>query len=116
MVGVGIVHQVDGEAVSAETVVHGSCTKALEAVRMAERLRRPEATRYLRERWAFDFGPTRLARLACIGGGPAYNRAGRAALYDVADLDAWARARLGPKASSGREHRSLAAEAAAGPA
>ena len=82
----------------------------------SERLTRREAAAYLKERWRVQAGPARLNQLACTGGGPAYYKAGRFTLYDVADLDAWAQSRLGPKAPTSREHRTLAAEAAAGPA
>jgi hypothetical protein len=36
-----------------------------------------------------------LAKLACVGGGPLFYKMGKWPLYDPADLDAWARERLG---------------------
>jgi hypothetical protein len=36
-----------------------------------------------------------LAKLACLGGGPPYQKAGRVPLYPVDLLDQWASARLG---------------------
>ena len=40
-------------------------------------------------------GGTTLAKLACVGGGPCFRKAGRWPLYSPADLDAWARDLLG---------------------
>jgi hypothetical protein len=36
-----------------------------------------------------------LAKLACLGGGPPFQKAGRVPLYPVDLLDAWATVRLG---------------------
>ncbi|MHC2017155.1 hypothetical protein [Methylobacterium sp. CM6247] len=36
-----------------------------------------------------------LAKLACLGGGPPFQKAGRVPLYPVELLDEWALARLG---------------------
>lgn len=58
-------------------------------------LRRSSASRYLSAVWGIDRAPTTLAKLACVGGGPAYLKAGRAPLYRPEDLDAWARRLLG---------------------
>ena len=55
---------------------------------------RAGASEYLRERWGIIRAPSTLTKLACVGGGPQYRRAGQAALYDEADLDAWAAALL----------------------
>lgn len=38
--------------------------------------------------------PRTLAKFACIGGGPTYQRFGRAAVYKRDDLIAWAESRL----------------------
>lgn len=51
---------------------------------------RPAASDYLRARWGIVRAPSTLAKLACIGGGPRFRRAGKAALYAEADLDEWA--------------------------
>ena len=81
-----------------------------------ERLKRAAAAAYLKQRWSLDVSRSLLSRMASEGGGPPYRQPGRAALYDKADLDAWAQERLSRKATTARAHRSLAAEAAAGPA
>jgi hypothetical protein len=52
-------------------------------------LRRKEASRYLRDTHGLERAPTTLAKLAVIGGGPAFRRAGRIPLYARADLDDW---------------------------
>jgi hypothetical protein len=57
-------------------------------------LRRRDAAAYVRDRWAFPCSPAWLAKLACVGGGPWFRRAGRFPLYATDDLDAWARARI----------------------
>ncbi len=57
-------------------------------------VRRSEASRHLKEIWGIDRAPTTLAKLACIGGGPAYHKVGRVPLYKPEDLDAWARAMI----------------------
>jgi hypothetical protein len=63
----------------------------------------PEEPRFMRRRLAgqylkanYGFGsPNWLAKLASVGGGPKFHKAGAAALYTRADLDAWALARIG---------------------
>lgn len=59
------------------------------------RLRRWEASEYLRIVHGIVVATATLAKLACIGGGPAYNKANRTPLYPVEELDRWARERLG---------------------
>lgn len=59
------------------------------------RLRRWEASRYLRDRHGIELAVATLAKLACLGGGPPFQKAGRVPLYPVDLLDAWATARLG---------------------
>jgi len=45
-----------------------------------------------------------LAKLAVVGGGPIYRKAGRFPLYAVEDLDIWARSRIGtPRRSTSAE-------------
>lgn len=57
-------------------------------------LRRPEAAQYLREKYGFG-SPRTLAKLACVGGGPPFRKAGpRIVLYEPPDLDDWALSRL----------------------
>ena len=56
---------------------------------------RDEAAAYIRERHRLRCSSAYLAKLACLGGGPTFRRLdGRWAVYDEADLDAWASARL----------------------
>jgi len=69
-------------------------------LRIRRLLRRNDAAQYVRETWSQPCTPTWLAKLAVIGGGPLYRKAGRFPLYDPDDLDAWASARLGPKRRS----------------
>lgn len=59
------------------------------------RLRRWEASDYLRIAHGITIAPATLAKMASIGGGPAYNKANRTPLYPVEELDRWASARLG---------------------
>jgi len=59
-------------------------------------LRRKQAARFLADTWGIPISHQTLAKLAVTGGGPAYRKAGRIPLYDVAELDAWAQRKLGP--------------------
>ena len=52
-------------------------------------LLRNEAAQYVREKWGVRCAPKTLAKLACIGGGPEFRRAGRSPLYEPEQLDAW---------------------------
>ena len=45
--------------------------------KQARRLRRAEASAYLKEKYYIDRKPSTLAKLACIGGGPRFQSAGR---------------------------------------
>lgn len=67
------------------------------------RLRRTEASEYLRLMHGIEIAPSTLAKLACIGGGPRFQIAARKPLYPPVELDAWANARLGPLRSSSAE-------------
>ena len=58
------------------------------------RMRRADASHYLREAHGLSFAPSTLAKMAVVGGGPAYRKAGNVPLYDPADLDAWADTKL----------------------
>jgi hypothetical protein len=60
-------------------------------------LRRWEAAEYIRDMHGQPCAAKTLARLGCVGGGPAFRKAGRFVLYERADLDAWARGRLSRK-------------------
>jgi hypothetical protein len=58
-------------------------------------IRRKPAARYLSEVWGLPMAPATLAKLAVIGGGPVFHRAGRIPLYSIESLDQYATARLG---------------------
>src|SRR3954452_1395954 len=62
-------------------------------------LRRPAAAEYLQAHYGFGTEKS-LAKRASVGDGPPYIKAlGRFALYDVAELDAWAQRQLSKQAS-----------------
>jgi len=58
-------------------------------------LRRDNAAQHVRDTWGLPCSPRWLAKLAVVGGGPIYRKAGRTPIYAPADLDAWAQARIG---------------------
>jgi hypothetical protein len=60
-------------------------------------LRRHEAARYITEAWGVPCTTKSLAKLAVVGGGPEFRKAGPFPLYEPGDLDAWCRAKIGPK-------------------
>jgi hypothetical protein len=60
------------------------------------RLRRKFAAEYLELRWGITIAPSTLAKWACIGGGPDFQRVNRTPLYSLIELDAWALQKLGP--------------------
>ena len=62
-------------------------------------LRRKFAGEYLQNKFGFGSEKT-LAKLACVGGGPAFRKAGVAVLYEVDELDRWALAKIGAPQSS----------------
>jgi hypothetical protein len=63
-------------------------------------LRRADAAAYLTANYGFPCSRQWLAKLAVIGGGPVYRKAGRVPIYKPADLDIWAQSRIGPPRSS----------------
>jgi hypothetical protein len=68
------------------------------------RMRRPLASRYLLEMHGLSRTPATLGKLACLGGGPAFRKAGaRTCLYDKTELDRWALEILGPEIHSTAE-------------
>ncbi len=70
----------------------------------AKYLRRSSAARYVRDVWGLPCSTKWLAKLAVVGGGPIYRKAGRFPLYSANDLDAWAESRLGaPRRSTSVE-------------
>ncbi|MFO0911316.1 MAG: hypothetical protein U0795_00030 [Pirellulales bacterium] len=64
------------------------------------RLRRVDASAYLLHEHGFQVAAATLAKYASVGGGPAFQKAGRQVYYAREDLDAWARERLGAKQRS----------------
>jgi hypothetical protein len=58
-------------------------------------LRRKDAAQYVRETWGLPCSKAWLAKLAVIGGGPIFRKAGKTPLYAPADLDTWAEGRIG---------------------
>jgi hypothetical protein len=65
-----------------------------DAMRTQRLLRRKAASDYLREIHGLERAPSTLAKLAVIGGGPVFRRAGRIPLYSPDDLDCWAESLL----------------------
>jgi hypothetical protein len=59
-------------------------------------LRRTDAASYVADRYGFPCSRQWLAKLAVVGGGPVFRKAGRYPIYHPADLDRWAQARVGP--------------------
>ena len=58
-------------------------------------LRRELAAQYVRQTWGMPCSPRWLAKLAVVGGGPIFRKAGRFPIYLRSDLDDWARSRIG---------------------
>lgn len=61
----------------------------------AKRFRRKEASEYLLAEHGVSLSTATLAKLAVIGGGPAYRKDGHFPVYDRPVLDDYAIARLG---------------------
>jgi hypothetical protein len=57
-------------------------------------LRRNAAGEYLKKKYKFGSERT-LAKLASVGGGPEFRKAGTIVLYEVPKLDEWALAQIG---------------------
>ncbi|HYH20116.1 MAG TPA: DNA-binding protein [Azospirillum sp.] len=74
------------------------------------RLRRAEASAYLKNVHGIVRSPATLAKYATMGGGPIFEKAGRTPLYKPEYLDAWARSLLSTPVGSTSE-LSLAAAA-----
>jgi hypothetical protein len=58
-------------------------------------LRRLEAAHYVQTTYGFPCSRQWLAKLAVVGGGPVYRKAGRTPIYAPSDLDTWAASRIG---------------------
>jgi hypothetical protein len=69
-----------------------------------ERLRRRgDAAQYIQSEWGIPCATKTLAKLAVVGGGPVFRKAGRTPLYPEDALDDWARSKLGPRVRSTSE-------------
>lgn len=68
------------------------------------RLRRAQASEYLKEKHGVERSPGTLAKLAVIGGGPRFQHAGRIPLYPVHELDGWVESLLSPLKRSTSDH------------
>ncbi|MFP1631947.1 hypothetical protein ACLB6G_09440 [Zhengella sp. ZM62] len=66
-------------------------------------MRRKAAANYIEDQWGIPCSPAWLAKLAVVGGGPRFRKAGRFPLYAIEDLDHWASTRLGQLVSSTSE-------------
>lgn len=64
------------------------------------RLRRSEVPGYLLEKHGIPVAVATLNKMATVGGGPAMRYAGRIPLYDIEDLDRWAKERLSKPVTS----------------
>ena len=64
---------------------------------------RDQASLYLEEKWCLKRSKNYLAKLAVVGGGPAFRKANRIPLYTDEDLDAYAESVIGPRVRSTSE-------------
>ena len=60
---------------------------------MNQKLDRREAAKFLSER-GFKIATTTLAKYACLGGGPVYEKFGRRPLYTEASLMEWVASKM----------------------
>jgi hypothetical protein len=65
--------------------------------------RRSDAATYITQQYGFPCSRQWLAKLAVIGGGPVFRKAGRYPVYEPSELDRWAEARIGPPQRSTSE-------------
>jgi hypothetical protein len=63
---------------------------------------RVETARYISDYW-FPCSPKTLAKLAVVGGGPPFRKAGRVPLYGPTSANAWAAGKIGPLVHSTSE-------------
>jgi hypothetical protein len=66
-------------------------------------LRRREAATFLTEQLGLPTSFSELQKLACVGGGPAYEIYGKYAVYRPGNLIAWAKDKLSPPRHSTSE-------------
>ena len=71
--------------------------------RSKRRLSRTEASEYLLNEHGIRRKPKTLSKDVVYGTGPRYRKDGRAVVYDVADLDAFAESRLSAPVRSSSE-------------
>lgn len=67
------------------------------------RLRRKEAAKYLLDTHGVPVAVATLEKLACVGGGPSFQKFGNIPLYPTEELDRWALQKLGKVVSSTSE-------------
>lgn len=68
-------------------------------------MRRCDAAEYIVAKWGLPCACRTLAKLAVVGGGPVYRRAGRIPLYKADDLDAWALSKIGSPQTNSAQTR-----------
>jgi hypothetical protein len=68
-----------------------------------KRLRRTEASEYLKQKYGIERTAGTLSKLAVTGGGPRFQHVGRIPLYPTDELDRWAENILSPLKSSTTE-------------
>ena len=61
------------------------------------------------ERWSLERSVSYLNQMAAKESGPEFHKWGRTPLYALADLDEWAKEKIGPAVLSNVEHRLLVA-------
>jgi hypothetical protein len=66
-------------------------------------LDRKAASEYLLNSWGLKRSPNYLAKLAVVGGGPAFRKANRDVIYENTDLDEYAESIIGPRIRSTSE-------------
>jgi hypothetical protein len=66
-------------------------------------LNRTEASYYLIEKWRVRCSIATLAKLAVVGGGPEFRKAGRTPLYPQDGLDSYAQSKMSPRVRSTSE-------------
>lgn len=67
----------------------------------AKYLERPEAAQYLTDELGLRVSKGTLQKWVTVGGGPAYRRFGKRAVYLISDLNEWAERKLSaPRLSS----------------
>lgn len=89
-----------------KAIARGKSEHEKQVIDSTPRLRRitaAYAAKYIRDTHGVPCSPKTLAKLRCIGGGPAFYKAGRVPLYAEEDLDAWAESRLSRRVMSTSE-------------